>query len=73
MHVFSDFWTDVLLLNVQLPAQKFLIPRPPRTKFNQRSPAPHTCPENKGTRNSRGLTRPAQDSSLYALFQINNN
>ena len=55
------------------PHKKFLIPRPPRTKFNQRSPASRTRPENKGTSNSRGLIRPAQDYSLYALFQINNN
>jgi len=51
------------------PHEEFLIPRPPRTrsKFNPHSHAKQcgfrTRPANAGTRNPRGLTRPAQDSS----------
>jgi len=65
------------------PHEEFLIPHPPRSKFNPHPPRTHTqssaCsrtrPANVGTRNPRGLTRPAQDSNRYVkrkfLFCLN--
>ena len=44
------------------PHKEFLIPRPPRT-HTYNSVGSHTRPANAGTRNTRGLTRPTQDSS----------
>jgi len=45
------------------PYKEFLISRPPRT--------PTHNPANAGSRNPRGLTRPAQDSSLrYSTFLL---
>jgi len=57
------------------PHEEFLIPRPPRSKFNPHLPrtrtessaGSRTRPANAGTRNPRGLTRPAQDSSSHAI------
>ena len=51
------------------PHKEFLNPRPQQV---QPAPAPHssagsrTLPANAGTRNPRGLTRPAQDSYIYS-------
>jgi len=55
------------------PHEEFLIPRPTRTRsqFNPPRTGTHssagsrTSPANAGTRNPRGLTRPAQDSSPH--------
>jgi len=41
-------------LNIQLPAQRISYPV-----------STHTRPANAGTRNPRGLTRPARDSNGY--------
>jgi len=61
-------------VNIQLPAQKFLIPPPSRTKFNPRPP--RACTQNSAgsrarsvnadIRNPRGFTRPSQNFSARA-------
>jgi len=49
-------------------------PHPPRSKFNPHPPrtkssaGSRTRPANVGTRNPRGLTRPAQDSSVQYII-----
>ena len=57
--------------------EEFLIPRPPRSKFNPHPPRTLTQsnagsrsrPANAGTRNPCGLTRPAQDSISHTVAQ----
>ena len=57
------------------PQKEFLNPCPTRRKFNPHPPRTRTQssagsithPANAGTRNPRGLTRPAQDSSVFTL------
>jgi len=59
------------------PHKEFLNPRPhrTRTKYNPLPPrtrthssaGSRTRPANAGTRNPRGLTRPAQDSNTYSM------
>jgi len=45
------------------PHEEFLIPRPPASSTRAR-------PADAGTRNPRGLTRPAQDSSCYSIVNV---
>ena len=72
---FAIFELIVIELNIQLPAQWIshplpaphsqqvqLAPAPPRSKFNPHLPRTHSS---AGSRNPRGLTRPAQHSNAH--------
>jgi len=58
-------------LTLSYPHKEFLNPRPPRSKYNPHPPRSKFNPHAKqfaGTRNPRGLTRPAQDSNTYHSY-----
>jgi len=60
----------VLWLNIQYLHKEFVNPLPSCSKFNPHaysSAVSRTRPANAGTRNPRGLTRPAQDSNSVLL------